>query len=233
MFDLQGHRGARGLFPENTLDGLRRRVRLGLRSFEIDIAMTRDGVPVVHHDPHLNPDITRGPDGAWLAGRAARCCATLTLAELAGYDVGRIKPGTAYAATYADPGAGTTAHASRRWRQVLRARSGAALQHRAEAHSPTTRTGPCRAEEMAERVLDVVDRAGAAGRVTIQSFDWRAPRHVRRIRPDVPTGWLTRGGDDAGGAALAREADASSSMTRVPDAIAAAGGGTWTPSTPS
>ena len=44
-------------------------LRLGVRTFEIDIGVSRDGVPVVHHDPYLNPDITRGPDGAWLETR--------------------------------------------------------------------------------------------------------------------------------------------------------------------
>src|SRR4051794_35890108 len=100
MFDLQGHRGARGLFPENTLEGFERAAALGLRSFEIDIGVTADGVPVVHHDPHLNPNITRGPDGRWLEERGP-LLRELTLAELQRYDVGRIKPGSVYAATYA------------------------------------------------------------------------------------------------------------------------------------
>ena len=46
---------------------------------------------------------------------------------------------------------------------------------------PDWSVGP---EEMVERVLHAVDAAGAADRVTLQSFDWRAPRHVRRIRPE-------------------------------------------------
>ena len=59
MFDLQGHRGARGLFPENTMAGFVAAMRLGVTSFELDVGVTRDGMPVVHHDPHLNPDIAR------------------------------------------------------------------------------------------------------------------------------------------------------------------------------
>ena len=54
---------------------------------------------VVSHDSRLNPDHTRGPDGKFLAapGPAIR---SLTLAELKRYDVGRLKPGTSYAATF-------------------------------------------------------------------------------------------------------------------------------------
>src|SRR4051812_24085001 len=99
MFDLQGHRGARGLFPENTLEGFVAAAALGFHSFEIDIAVTRDGVPVLHHDPHLNPDTARTPDGAWLPERGP-LIRDLNLAGLAAYDVGRIRPGSAYAALY-------------------------------------------------------------------------------------------------------------------------------------
>ena len=54
---------------------------------------------VVSHDSQLNPDHTRGPDGKFLdaQGPAIR---SLTLAELKRYDVGRLKPGTSYAATF-------------------------------------------------------------------------------------------------------------------------------------
>ena len=64
--DLQGHRGARGLAPENTLDAFAVALSLGVTTLELDTAVTKDGVVVVAHDRRLNPDITRGPDGAWL-----------------------------------------------------------------------------------------------------------------------------------------------------------------------
>ncbi|MGI4952656.1 MAG: glycerophosphodiester phosphodiesterase family protein, partial [Janthinobacterium lividum] len=67
-FDLQGHRGARGLFPENTLDGFRAAARLGVRTMELDVGTTRDGAVVVHHDPALNPNTTRDGAGRWLDG---------------------------------------------------------------------------------------------------------------------------------------------------------------------
>src|SRR5215831_386150 len=68
-FDLQGHRGARGLAPENTLPAFAAALTLGVDTLELDCGVTRDGVVVVYHDRTLNPDITRGPDGQWLAQR--------------------------------------------------------------------------------------------------------------------------------------------------------------------
>ena len=99
MFDLQGHRGARGLAPENTLEGFAAALAIGVTTLELDLAMTKDGVVVVSHDSELNPDHTRGPDGQFLktTGPAIR---SLTLAELKRYDVGRLKPGSRYAANF-------------------------------------------------------------------------------------------------------------------------------------
>ena len=64
--DLQGHRGARGLAPENTLAAFAEALSLGVTTLEMDLGVTKDGVVVVAHDPRLNRDLTRGPDGAWL-----------------------------------------------------------------------------------------------------------------------------------------------------------------------
>ncbi len=58
-FDLQGHRGARGLAPENTLAGFARALAVGVSTLELDCGVTKDGVVVVSHDRLLSPDHTR------------------------------------------------------------------------------------------------------------------------------------------------------------------------------
>src|SRR3954454_17556432 len=97
-FDLQGHRGARGLAPENTLEAFALALSIGVTTLELDLAMTRDDVLVISHDRSLNPDHTRGPDGQFL-GAEGPAIRSLALAEVQRYDVGRLKPGSAYAAT--------------------------------------------------------------------------------------------------------------------------------------
>ena len=64
--DLQGHRGARGLAPENTLPAFATALSLGVTTLELDTGITKDGVVVIAHDPTLNPDITRDKNGACL-----------------------------------------------------------------------------------------------------------------------------------------------------------------------
>lgn len=226
MIDLQGHRFARGLFPENTLEGFDAACRLGLSSFEIDIAITADGIPVLHHDPALNPNTTRGPNGAWLE-TTGPLIHDLTLADLAHYDVGRLRPGSAYAQSYASQ----TPHDGARiptLAALLRRRGDIRFNIELKlipAH-PEWTVAP---EEMVERVLAVVDAADGADRITIQSFDWRAPRHVHRIRPEIPRGWLTDAKTVRQAKLWRGRPDASDAMKDVPYAIVAEGGGTWTP----
>jgi glycerophosphoryl diester phosphodiesterase len=68
-------------------------------TLELDLGMTKDDVLVISHDSYLNPDHTRSPDGNFLTSRGPAIRA-LTLAELKRYDVGRLKPGTPYAASF-------------------------------------------------------------------------------------------------------------------------------------
>jgi len=95
-FDLQGHRGARGLAPENTLAAFRTAQAIGVTTLETDLAVTSDGVLVISHDPHLNPDLVRAPDGAYVQvpGVAIH---SLTRKALRQYDIGRLNPASSYA----------------------------------------------------------------------------------------------------------------------------------------
>jgi len=95
-FDVEGHRGTRGHAPENTLAAFKRALAIGVTTLETDLGVTRDGILVISHNPSLNPDIVRTPDGRWLTAGGPPIHA-LTLAELERYDIGRIDPATSYA----------------------------------------------------------------------------------------------------------------------------------------
>ena len=94
-FDVQGHRGARGLLPENTMPAFTYADDLGVTTLEMDTKVTRDGVLVVTHDSTLNPDLVRDSSGRWVAEGIP--VNSLTLAQIKELDVGRLRPGTAYA----------------------------------------------------------------------------------------------------------------------------------------
>jgi glycerophosphoryl diester phosphodiesterase len=222
-FEVQGHRGARGLFPENTLEGIAATIALGVDAIELDVAVTADGVAVLFHDVALNPDIVRDAAG-WIAPPGA-LIRHLTAAELAGYDVGRLRPGSRTAARFAEQAAMDGARIPTLAAVLaLTARAGvrADIELKTVPHAPEATVSP---ETMTEIVLATADAAGAAGLIDLRAFDWRIQRHARAIRPDVPLTWLTnRAATEAPLLWWDRALDGSAART-----VAAAGGGTWAP----
>jgi glycerophosphoryl diester phosphodiesterase len=234
-FDLQGHRGARGLAPENTLPAFARALAIGVTTLELDAGVTEDGVVVVAHDRRLNPDIVRGTDGRWLVGRT-RTIHELTFHELSRYDVGRIRPGTDYSSRFAS---------QRRLDGVRIPKLEDVFELARKAHNdevrfnietklsplaPDETVGP---DEFARAVIKVVRASRVERRSTIQSFDWRTLALVQREAPEIATAYLTSDADnvrDAGGGPSPwtngiRFADHGS----VPKMVKAAGGGIWSP----
>lgn len=221
--DIVGHRGARGLFPENTIEGFRQALALGVRWFELDVGVTADGVAVVHHDLRLNPAIARDAQGRWIGG-AGPAIRDLTFDALQVYDVGRIRPWTRYRLLHRHQKSLDGARIPRLddvLRQCPEARF--IVELKTDPRFPEATVSP---ELMAETALAAIDAAGAGDRVVVESFDWRGPRHLRRIRPSLPLAWLTRDGA-AWDAALWRGGGADTGS--APAAIAAEGGGIWAP----
>lgn len=192
-FDLQGHRGARGLAPENTLKSFEVALAHGVTTLELDIAITRDGVLVIHHDLALNPAITRDERGQWLA-QTPPPISTMSFAELQRYDVGRLNPAANYARNYPDqvPADGTRVPRLADLFDLVKKgghdRVRFAIETKLDPHKPDATRGP---DEFARLLLDEIRRAGLLQRVQILSFDWRTLQAVQQLAPEVPTVYLT------------------------------------------
>lgn len=233
-FDLQGHRGTRGLEPENTLPAFERALQIGVTTLELDIGVTADGVVVISHDPFLNPTITRDAAGKWLAGSQGPLIRSLTLAQLQTYDIGRINPDTPYAKTFStqQPRDGTRMPTLASLFQRVKALGANDVRFNIETKinpgQPDDTVGP---EAMTRALLQVIDDAGMARRVAIQSFDWRTLQLVQRLAPGIPTVYLTvqtassdnvRDGAWTAGFKLAEHGS-------VPRLVKAAGAAAWSP----
>jgi glycerophosphoryl diester phosphodiesterase len=221
-----GHRGARGLFPENTQEGFAAALALGIDALELDVALTADGVVVVVHDPALNPNLTRDANGAWLEPPTP-LLRSLRAAQLLAYDVGRLRPGTAYTALYPDQAPRDGARIPT-LDAVLRLNRSAQfiIELKTFPGEPgRSASGP----ELAEAVIAIADAAGVTPQITVEGFDWRGPRHLRRIRPDVRLAWLTRAETVRGAATWWDGPTPADFGGSVPRAVAAEGGPVWAP----
>lgn len=63
IFDTQGHRGCRGLMPENTLPAMLKAIELGVQTLEMDVVISKDGKLVLSHEPFFNHEISTTPSG--------------------------------------------------------------------------------------------------------------------------------------------------------------------------
>ena len=95
--EIQGHRGARGLLPENTVAGFAAALRIGVHTLELDVGISRDGVLMVHHNPTLNPMTTRNSQGEWIANNDPPALYQMSAAQIQTYDVGMLRPDSEYA----------------------------------------------------------------------------------------------------------------------------------------
>jgi glycerophosphoryl diester phosphodiesterase len=191
--DLIGHRGARGLRPENTLPAFAEALSIGVSAIELDAGVSRDGVVVVTHDQVLNPDLARTADGKWLEA-AGRPVTRYTLAELKTFDVGRLNPSRDYAGNFLKqrPVDGTAMPTLKQVIDLVR-RAGnddvrLDVEIKGNPEKPEMTLGPA---AYAEKVVQVVRDEGFADRASILSFDWRTLRRVHEIAPDIPTVCLT------------------------------------------
>ena len=189
-FDLQGHRGARGLAPENTIPAFRRALELGVTTLEMDVGISGDGQVVVSHEPWMSHEICACPSGEPVPEPRARehTLYRMPYAEIEQYDCGRRR--------HPDFPRQETQPAAK---PLLRDVIGRAEAYVAEHDRPPVfynieiksrpewdGTFHPKPEAFARRVLTAVHEGGVAGRTTIQSFDARALRAMRQLRDDEP-----------------------------------------------
>ncbi len=234
-FDLQGHRGARGLLPENTLPSFQKALDLGVDTIECDMAITKDGVVVIYHDLWLNPDITRGPDGKFLEARGP-AIADLTFDELQKYDVGRIKPGSEYAKGFPDqvPVDGTRIPKLSELFDLVKKSGNSKVGFDCETKvNPNQRAATRHPEEFARMAIAQIRKAGMQGRIMVQSFDWSTLQLIQKEAPEIKTMYLT----SAGSVRPTQQGEGSPWLAgftpekhgSVPKAVKAAGGKIWAP----
>ncbi len=192
-FDAQGHRGARGLLPENTLAGFARALTIGVDTLELDVGLSRDRAVIVTHNPNLGPETVRTADGCWLE-EAGPSVFSLKLAEIKSYDVGCLNPNLEYAGRYPHqaPVDGARIPTLNEVMDLVRRSGldsvGLNIEIKLRPEEPTLTASP---QAFVEAILAVAREHGFCQRVTLQSFDWRPLQVCQEIAPEIPTSYLT------------------------------------------
>lgn len=169
---VHGHRGARAMWPENTIPAFEYAIDQGVDALEMDVAVTKDDVLVISHDPVLNPEICRTQGG--------KIIRELTFAELRRWDCGALVnpqfpkqtlvPGTRIPAL----------------EEVLALASRGAFLFNIETKifkdHPQYTPSP---ERFAQMLLQAIDRHNLRSRVIVQSFDFRTLVAMKKLAPEI------------------------------------------------
>jgi glycerophosphoryl diester phosphodiesterase len=191
---VHAHRGAMAVRPENTIPAFREAIRAGADYIELDVLVTRDGVPVITHDPVVNPAICRGP---W----EKRAIREMTLEEVRRYDCGALTL-PAFPRQVAVPGTPIPT-----LDEVLELSRSSAIRFNIEIKSsekwqPVWTPPPA---ELARLVVAAVRKHGLEKRVLVQSFDFRVVKAVKEIAPELALAALWGSGGERSFVDIARE----------------------------
>lgn len=196
-FSYEGHRGARGLYPENSIGAMKVAIDLPkITTLEMDCHITKDKKVVVYHDDYLNPKFVTYDNGQELEGKDSKgILYNYTWAELANFDLG-LKGNVDF---------------PEQKKTSTKISLLADLIDEAEAYAKTKRQSPMfynietksnekkdhvshpAPQEFSDLVLQVVIDKGIAPRTVIQSFDKRTIQYINKTYPQIKTSYLIGG----------------------------------------
>ena len=198
--EVHGHRGCRGILPENTIDGFKKAVELGCDQLELDVVLSADGQVVVSHEPWMHPTICQLPDGRTIDAERAMDLNLyrMTVAEIQRYDCGSlphpgfpdqdqrrsVKPTLMQVVEASDEHALLSGNVSPGYN--IEIKSDPSLY---DTHQP-------RPAAFVAAVIATIDSLGISERCQLQSFDPAILEAVHSERPDLRVALLVENADD-------------------------------------
>lgn len=196
-FDTEGHRGCRGLMPENTIPAMLKALELGITTLEMDAAITADRQVILSHEPFFNHEISIAPDGSRVTAEQERGfnIFQMNYTETQRFDVGSVQhprfpdqvnlPATKPLLEDVIDNAEAYARIRKRPLPFYN------IETKTEpATDGVFHPGP---EEFVDLLMKVISKKKIKGRVIIQSFDFRTLRIIHEKYPGIRLSALVDG----------------------------------------
>lgn len=195
QFDRQGHRGCRGLMPENTIPAMKKALDLGVQTLELDVVISQDKQVVVSHDTYMASTISLKPDGTPVTALEEKKIKLYELpyAEIKRFDVGskphpefgRQQKFPAYKPLLSELIDSVEAYATAKGLPLPR--------YNVEIKSTPTTDGLFHPAppEFVDLVLGVCQKKALGQRLSIQSFDVRPLQLIHQQAPAIALSYLT------------------------------------------
>ena len=225
-----GHRGARGLMPENTIQGFEYILDNDVLAIEFDVLLTKDEVPVITHDFYLSKAITRNAEGNWLSEDGPRI-SDLTVSELQMFDIGGVDKRSLYGSLYPEQAflSGIRIPKLSDLLDLICLPKGQdlfmLLEIKSEPSTPKSK--------IIENIVLEIEKRSLSNRAVLHSFDWNLLEECGRLAPEMPRSYLSQlpesSNDPFDKPSEEISPDFSSLNGSIPEAIQAAGGHLWCP----
>lgn len=195
MIDWQGHRGARGLAPENSIPAFLKALTFpAIQTLEMDVVISRDRQVVVSHEPWISPVICQQPDGEEIPGgdeEPTYKIMQMSYDEIAAFNCGKTHPQfpSQNSTETNKPLLTNVIQVVREYCERMNRPMpffNIEIKSRPEWDGVFTPEPPV----FAELVLEVIREQGVEDQTCIQSFDARSLEEVHRQAPDITTAYL-------------------------------------------
>ena len=194
QFDYQGHRGCRGLMPENTIPAMLQAIDLGVTTLETDAIITKDKKVILSHEPFFNHEISTKPDDTFIAEAEEKLfnIYQMNYEDVKRYDVG-LKPHPRFPnqtkLAVAKPLLSDMIDAAEKY---TKAKHKQPINYNIETKSDPRTDGQFHPapEEFVELLVAIIQAKKIVNRTTIQSFDIRTLQYLHQKYPSIKTALL-------------------------------------------
>lgn len=201
-FDKQGHRGCRGLMPENTVPAMLHALSLGVTTLEMDVVITKDKKVILSHEQWFGQEITTKPDGTYMGDREERKFNIywMTYEQTQTFDVG-LKPHPRFPQQQkmrvTKPLLGDVIDSVNK-DMMTRRRPFPFYNIETKSNPQFDGVFQPKPEEFVELLMAVIKEKGIEEQVIIQSFDYRTLQYLHEKYPSIKTAMLIEGDDKRG-----------------------------------
>ncbi|WP_247653574.1 glycerophosphodiester phosphodiesterase family protein [Flavobacterium sp. CS20] len=195
-FDLQGHRGARGILPENSLQAFQKAIDIGVNTLELDVVISKDSMVVVSHDAYMNPDVCLNAQGQKISDSSQFNLYKMNYEDIKTFDCGSLqhpnfpeqKPLKTHKPLLSEVIKMTTDNLKKKGTRV-------SLNIEIKSSPETDGVYHPKPDVFADLVIKTIkNELIPLNKINIQSFDKRVVRYVIDHYPEISTAYLVENG---------------------------------------
>ena len=191
---IYGHRGARGVLPENTLDSFQYLFDNDIKAYETDILISKDLVPVITHDFRLSPSMTKDSEGNWLENEDVKII-DLTYDQISKFEVGSLNKLTKYGRRFLNQKKLPNQKIPKlsQLLDLTTKNNNSNLIINLEIKStPVQENLTPPPDVLAKIVIEEVNKSSLINKIIYSSFDWRVLREIKNYNSEIPRAYLTQ-----------------------------------------